>query len=310
MADGDGGGPVISVRGLRMRYGPLEAVRGIDLEVQPGEIFAFLGPNGAGKTTTVEILEGYRHRTGGEVMVLGEDPERAGSAWRARVGGVLQNCQPEPELTVGETIEFYAGLYPSARAVSDTLALVGLSEQRQTRNERLSAGQLRRLDIALALIGEPELLFLDEPTTGFDPAARRAAWAMIAELRRLGTTIFLTTHYLEEAEALADRIAVIMRGQIIAEGPPASLAGRDQSATEIMIDFDVPVPPDGLPRVLAEEAQVIGKRVQLTTAEPIADLHALSGWILEKGLRVDGIEVHRPSLEDVYLRLTAKAGPT
>jgi ABC-2 type transport system ATP-binding protein len=293
-----------------MRYGSLEAVRGIDLDVKRGQIFAFLGPNGAGKTTTVEILEGYRRRSSGEVTVLGADPERAGSGWRARVGVVLQTCQPEQELTVAETIEFYAGLYDSPRPVADLLTLVGLSEQWRVRNERLSSGQRRRLDIALALVGDPELLFLDEPTTGFDPAARRAAWSMIAELRRLGMTIFLTTHYLEEAEALADRIAVITRGEIIAEGTPATLGGRDQAATEIAVVLDRPVAADELPSALGGRAQVTGKRLELTSSEPVRDLYILSGWILEHGLGADVVEVHRPSLEDVYLRLTAEAART
>ena len=218
--------PVIDVRGMRMNYGPVEALSGIDLEVHLGEVFAFLGPNGAGKTTTVEILEGLRHRSGGEVWVLGEDPARAGGEWRARIGVVLQESEPEPELTVEECMSLYAGYYPRSRPVRETLDLVGLADRPTMRCGQLSGGQRRRLDVALALIGDPELLFLDEPTTGFDPSARRAAWDVISGLRALGKTIFLTTHYMEEAEYLADRIAVIAKGQIVAEGDAAGIAER------------------------------------------------------------------------------------
>jgi len=210
--------PVIEVRGLRMSYGGFEAIRGVDLEVRAGEVFAFLGPNGAGKTTTVEILEGFRRRTAGEIAVLGEDPANAGGEWRARIGVVLQESEPEPELTVQECLSLYAGYYPMTRSITETLELVGLSEQSQTRCSWLSGGQRRRLDVGLALVGDPELLFLDEPTTGFDPSARRSAWTVISGLRDLGKTILLTTHYMDEAEHLADRIAVIARGQIVAEG--------------------------------------------------------------------------------------------
>ena len=215
--------PAISARGLRMRYGTHEVVGGIDLEVHAGEVFAFLGPNGAGKTTTVEILEGYRKRTGGELSVLGCDPARAGASWCARIGVVLQESQPEPELTVAECLSLYAGYYPTPRPVAETLELVGLKGHAQVRCGTLSGGQRRRLDVALALIGDPELIFLDEPTTGFDPSARRSAWELIAGLRSLGKTIFLTTHYMEEAEELADRIAVIAAGQIVAQGTPGTL---------------------------------------------------------------------------------------
>ena len=218
--------PVISVAGLRKSYGELEAVRGVDLEVAKGEIFAFLGPNGAGKTTTVEILEGYRRRNGGEAMVLGADPAHAGREWRERIGIVLQESKMHPELTVRESLELFAGYYRSPREVADTIDLTGLAEKADDRVGRLSGGQQRRLDVALALIGDPELLFLDEPTTGFDPSARRRAWQVVASLRDLGKTVFLTTHYMEEAQALADRVAIIANGQIVAQGPPGELAGR------------------------------------------------------------------------------------
>ena len=214
-------GPVIEVRGLRMSYGTLDAVAGIDLDVQAGEVFAFLGPNGAGKTTTVEILEGFRRRTGGDACVLGVDPARAGGDWRARIGVVLQESEPEPELTVDECVSLYASYYATARPVQETLKMVGLADRSSVRCARLSGGQRRRLDVALALIGDPELLFLDEPTTGFDPAARHATWEVIAGLRDLGKTIFLTTHYMEEAQYLADRIAIIANGRIVASGTAA-----------------------------------------------------------------------------------------
>src|SRR5215216_5034691 len=217
---------VISVRGLRKSYDGFEAVRGIDLEVRAGEIFAFLGPNGAGKTTTVEILEGYRTRDGGEVAVLGVDPQRADRGWRQRVGFVLQESRPVPELTPREALEQYAGYYAAARDVDETVRLVGLEEKADVRTAKLSGGQQRRLDVALAMIGDPELLFLDEPTTGFDPSARRQAWEVIAGLRKLGKTVFLTTHYMDEAQTLADRVAILSSGRIVASGTPESLADR------------------------------------------------------------------------------------
>ncbi len=224
---------MISVESLRKRYGDNEAVRGINMEVRRGEIFAFLGPNGAGKTTTVEILEGFREATSGSVEVLGANPWRAPSAWRERIGIVLQESEAEPGLTVRECLKLYGGYYHAPRAVAETLALVGLSEQADERASKLSGGQRRRLDVALALIGDPELIFLDEPTTGFDPAARRAAWNVIDGLRELGKTILLTTHYMEEAERLADRIAIISAGEIVAEGTPQTLGDRQLSAPQI-----------------------------------------------------------------------------
>ena len=296
--------PVIEVSGLRMRYGQREAVRGVELSVARGEVFAFLGPNGAGKTTTVEILEGYRRRTGGEVSVLGEDPERAGSAWRGRVGVVLQSSQIERELTVHEVLELYSGYHQRPLPIDEVLALAGLTEQVGVRGGRLSGGQQRRVDVALALIGDPELVFLDEPTTGFDPAARRAAWEVIRGLQALGKTIFLTTHYMEEAETLADRIAVIVEGQIVGEGTPSTLGARDRAATRISFALPAGVPPDALPGAVRGGAVEGSGRYGVSTEHPMAALQALSAWALERGHDLADVDVRRPSLEDVYLELT------
>jgi ABC-2 type transport system ATP-binding protein len=296
---------VISIRALHKRYGEREAVRGIDLEVRRGEIFAFLGPNGAGKTTTVEILEGFRQASAGQVEVLGINPWRAPSAWRERIGIVLQESEAEPGLTVRECLELYAGYYRAPRDVPETLALVALGEQADERASALSGGQSRRLDVALALIGDPELIFLDEPTTGFDPSARRAAWEVIAGLRALGKTVFLTTHYMEEAERLADRIAIIAAGEIVAQGTPQTLGDRQLAHTHITF-----TPPHGtrvadLPTALIGHAgEDTAGRVALSSASVAADLHALSGWALQHGLTLDDLEVRRPTLEDVYLSLT------
>jgi ABC-2 type transport system ATP-binding protein len=293
---------VISVNGLRKSYGELEAVRGIDLEVARGEIFAFLGPNGAGKTTTVEVLEGYRARTAGTVEVLGEDPGRVDRGWRERIGIVLQDSSMHAELTVRESLELFAGYYRRPREVQDTIALVGLGEKADERVSRLSGGQQRRLDVALALIGDPELLFLDEPTTGFDPSARRRAWDVVASLRDLGKTVFLTTHYMEEAQALADRVAIIAGGVIVAQGSPAELAGQDAAAR---ISFSLPpgVAGSDLPQALA--AGVRNGQVTLQADDPVPLLHELTSWALERRVPLSGLEVRRPSLEDVYLELTA-----
>jgi ABC-2 type transport system ATP-binding protein len=297
---------VIAIRGLRKRYGDHEAVRGIDLTIRRGEIFAFLGPNGAGKTTTVEILEGFRHASGGEITVLGRDPWHAPAAWRQRVGIVLQESAPEPGLTVRECVAMYAGYYRAPRSVEGTLELVDLAEQADERATALSGGQRRRLDVALALIGDPELIFLDEPTTGFDPSARHAAWEVIAGLPELGKTIFLTTHYMEEAERLAGRIAVIADGQIVAEGTPQTLGGRESSAIEITLALPPAMTLDDLPEALARRAIARGGgRVTVSATTVASDLHALSGWALEQGLELADLEVHRPTLEDVYLQLTS-----
>jgi ABC-2 type transport system ATP-binding protein len=280
--------PVISVRGLRKDYGAVEAVRGIDLEVEQGEVFALLGPNGAGKTTTVEILEGYRGRTGGEVTVLGEDPVRAGREWRRRIGIVLQSSRPDPYLTVRESLSLFAGYYPAPRPVDEVIGLVGLGEQAETRARRLSGGQLRRLDVGMALVGDPELLFLDEPTTGFDPQARRQAWEAISGLRDLGKTVVLTTHYMDEAQRLADRAAIIASGEIVARGTPEDLGDRESQPATISYRLD-------------------GREVRLETDDPVRALNELTGRALEEGVELEGLEVSRPSLEDVYLELTDQA---
>ena len=296
---------VIRVRGLQKRYGDREAVAGIDLEVRRGEIFAFLGPNGAGKTTTVEILEGFRQASGGSIEVLGRDPWQAPGSWRARLGIVLQESGAEPGLTVRECVALYAGYYPAPRNIDETVALVGLASQADERATKLSGGQRRRLDVALALIGDPELIFLDEPTTGFDPSARRAAWEVVDGLRRLGKTIFLTTHYMEEAERLADRIAVIAAGQIVAEGTPQTLGGRQLEAAQISFRLPGGVSSEELPSVLAERVQSDADgRLRLPSTAVTADVHQLSGWALDHDLELDSLEVSRPTLEDVYLQLT------
>jgi ABC-2 type transport system ATP-binding protein len=281
--------PVISIRGLRKSYGEAEAVRGIDLEVMPGEVFAFLGPNGAGKTTTVEILEGYRKRSSGEVSVLGEDPERAGRDWHERIGIVLQSGRLDPYLTVRESLDLYAGYFRAPRSTEEVIALVGLEEQAEQRARRLSGGQQRRLDVGMALVGDPELLFLDEPTTGFDPSARRQAWDVIGGLRDLGKTVFLTTHYMDEAQRLADRVTIIAGGEIVARGTPEDLGDRDNQATTI--------------RYREGEREVV-----VETRTPVQTLHELTGAALAKGEELEGLEVTRPSLEDVYLQLTESAG--
>ena len=301
----DGDETVIDVSGLRMRYGTFEAVRGIDLRVRRGEVFAFLGPNGAGKTTTVEILEGYRLRTGGEVTVLGRDPRHAGPAWRARIGVVLQESEPERDLTAAECLQLYAGYYPAPRGVGETLELVGLSDKAGVMASRLSGGQRRRLDVALALIGDPELLFLDEPTTGFDPSARRAAWEMIGGLRALGVTVFLTTHYMDEAEHLADRVAVIADGQIVAEGTPATLAGRQHAAAEIRFTLPPGATADDLPEpVRSALAGKDGDRMLVHASSIVPVLGPLIRWAEANGSDLADLDVRRPSLEDIYLSLT------
>ncbi len=297
---------VIEVRDLRKSYAGRPAVQGIDLEVQAGEIFAFLGPNGAGKTTTVEVLEGFRDRDGGEVRVLGEDPARPTARWRSRIGVVLQECLVQPELTVVESLRQFAGYFPSPRGVDETIALVGLSDDRDKRAGKLSGGLQRRLDVALALVGDPELLFLDEPTTGFDPAARRAAWAVIASLRDLGKTVFLTTHYLDEASALADRVAIIAAGRIVAEGPPGRIAG-DHEATFVRFTLPPGVGLDGLPTPPGGVWRMDGRRAELACTAPVAALHRLTGWALDQGLDLADLTVERPTLEDVYLELVREA---
>ncbi len=292
----------IEIAGLRKSYGDVEAVRGIDLTIPLGQVFALLGPNGAGKTTTVEILEGFRNRDAGEVSVLGYDPSKRDRALRSRIGIVLQSTGIDPYLTVAETIELFRGYYPHPRSVGEIVEVVGLQEKRDTRVLKLSGGQQRRLDVAIALAGDPDLLFLDEPTTGFDPAARRGAWQVVKNLEALGKTIFLTTHYMDEAQVLAREVAVIADGRIVAQGPPATLGGRDTAATRVTFRLSDGGPP--LPEALAAQAEVSDGLVRLRTEDPTRTLHDLTGWALDRGVRLEGLDVTRPSLEDVYLDLT------
>jgi ABC-2 type transport system ATP-binding protein len=300
--------PVVSVRGLVKRYGRHEAVAGIDLEVRRGEIFALLGPNGAGKTTTVEILEGFRPRTEGQVCVLGHDPATAGGAWRDRVGVVLQESEPEPGLSVRECLAMYAGFYRAPRDIDETIALVGLTGKAAAPGTSLSGGQRRRLDFALALIGDPELIFLDEPTTGFDPSARRAAWEVVAGLRHLGKTVFLTTHDMDEAEYLADRIMVLSAGHIVAEGTPQTLGGRDHMTTAISFTLPDHVHARDLPPGLSRLTEPgPGGSTVLHSKSPLAHLQALGNWATARGLDLPDLDVHRPTLEEVYLSLTGPA---
>jgi ABC-2 type transport system ATP-binding protein len=293
----------IEVRGLRKSYGDVEAVRGIDLAVDAGEVFALLGPNGAGKTTTVEILEGYRERSAGDVSVLGHDPAKRERAFRRRIGIVLQSTGVDPYLTTRETVDLFAGYYPRPRDVDEVLDVVGLTEKRDTRVLKLSGGQQRRLDVAIALAGDPELLFLDEPTTGFDPGARRNAWGIVRNLTALGKTVFLTTHYMDEAQNLANRVAVISRGEIVAEGPPSRLGGRDLAGS--LIRFHLADGAGELP-AMARDAVRTPRGYELSSPDPTRTLHELTGWAIERGVRLEALEVTRPTLEDVYLQLTGE----
>ncbi|HEX2240685.1 MAG TPA: ABC transporter ATP-binding protein [Actinomycetota bacterium] len=292
----------VSIRGLRKTYGKVEAVRGIDLDVGVGEVFALLGPNGAGKTTTVEILEGHRKRTAGEVSVLGYDPGRRERVFKQRIGIVLQETGIEPFLTVTEAIDLYRGYYPKPLPIDEILDVVGLTEQRDVLVNKLSGGQQRRLDVAIGLAGDPELLFLDEPTTGFDPAARRKAWTMVENLQSLGKTIFLTTHYMDEAQHLADRVAIIVDGRIVVEGPPQSLGGTELAETRISFVLSTDAPK--LPRSLSNQFVQSDGRYELTTSQPEKVLHQLTAWALEKKTTLDNLTVRRGSLEEVYLELT------
>ncbi len=273
----------ISVRGLRKTYGELEAVRGVDFDIAEGEVFGLLGPNGAGKTTTVEILEGYRTRDAGEVTVLGHDPQRPGREFRERIGVVLQHSELWPTLTVRETHKVFAGYYARPRDVDKVIELVGLVDKRNARVKTLSGGQKRRLDLGIALVGDPDLVFLDEPTTGFDPAARRAAWEMIRSLRSLGKTVLLTTHYLDEAEQLADRVAVMREGVIVRIGTPRELTTAD---LEVEIRY-----------------RRAGEEILIRTGEPTRILNELTADALGRGEELERLEVRRPTLEEVYLSL-------
>lgn len=295
-------GAAIVVDNLRKSYGDVEAVRGISFDVSEGQVFALLGPNGAGKTTTVEICEGFRHRTSGEVSVLGHDPARGERSMKERMGIVLQTTGVDVYLTVAETIELYRGAYPKPRPLDEVIELVGLQEKRNTRVGKLSGGQVRRLDVGVALAGDPELLFLDEPTTGFDPAARRGAWEVIRNLKELGKTILLTTHYMDEAQNLADEVAIIARGEIVARGTPGTLGGRDTAAT--WVRFRLPTGAAELPDSLKPLATIASDSVQIATEDPTRTLHELTGWALERGVPLDALEVSRPTLEDVYLEIT------
>jgi len=279
--------PAVTVSGLHKSYGSYEALRGIDFEIETGEVFGLLGPNGAGKTTTVEILEGYRRPDGGAVSVLGEDPQRAGLDWRERIGVVLQSSAMYQNLTVTESLALFAGYYERPLDVDHVIEVVGLDEKRAARVRTLSGGQQRRLDLGLGLVGDPEILFLDEPTTGFDPAARRAAWEVIRSLRSLGKTILLTTHYLDEAEQLSDRVAVLREGKIVAIGRPAELSGT--------------TPPTEI-RYLRD-----GEEVVVSTHEPTRVLNELTAQALAEGRELEGLSVRRPTLEEVYLALTAES---
>jgi ABC-2 type transport system ATP-binding protein len=297
--------PAVEVKGLVKRYGPLEAVRGIDFTVEQGEVLSLLGPNGAGKTTTLEILEGFLNRTSGHVSVLGVDPANASRAWRERVGIVLQGAVVEPYLKVTEVLERNAGYYPRPRAVGDVLELVGLTDKADARVKTLSGGQQRRLDVALGIIGAPELLFLDEPTTGFDPSARRGAWELVEKLRGEGTTIILTTHYMDEAQHLADRVVVMNHGGIVASGTPDTIGGRSKAA--VRIRFAV---PDGAAATVPLAADRDGQgSFLIETSDEVRVLHTLTSWALENGVDLVGLTVDRPSLEDVYLELTSTEGP-
>jgi ABC-2 type transport system ATP-binding protein len=279
----------IVVRGLRKSYGELEAVRGVDFEIEEGEVFGLLGPNGAGKTTTVEILEGYRKRDAGEVTVLGHDPEKPGREFRERIGVVLQQSELWQNITVGEMHWMFAGYYERPRDVEEVIDLVGLESKRDARVKTLSGGQKRRLDLGIALVGDPDLVFLDEPTTGFDPAARRAAWDMIRSLRALGKTVLLTTHYLDEAEQLADRVAVMRDGVIVRIGTP-----RELTTTDLEVEI----------RYRRGDEEIV-----VSTTEPTRVLHELTTEALARGEELERLEVRRPTLEDVYLTLTGDDEP-
>jgi ABC-2 type transport system ATP-binding protein len=294
----------VSVRGLHKSYGSVEAVAGVDLTIARGEVFGLLGPNGAGKTTIVEILEGHRIRSAGEVQVLGHDPGLRERTLRERIGIVPQEGGLEPVLTVREVIGLYSASYPHPRPVDEVIELVGLAEKRDARVETLSGGQRRRLDLAVGIAGDPELLFLDEPTTGFDPSARRRAWELVDRLRSLEKTILLTTHYMEEAQRLADRVAVLSDGRIVAEGSPSSLAGREVGTAVVTFLRPEGLSLQELPLHAGVDLEHNDGHVAFRTATPTRDLKPLVLWAVERDRELDGLTITRPSLEDVYLELT------
>jgi len=295
----------ITVKDLRKAYGEHEAVRGIEFEVGAGEVFGFLGPNGAGKTTTIEILEGYRERSGGEVSVLGVDPGSPTRAWRNRVGLVLQECELDPLWTVEEAVSLFARFYEQPRPVAETIDLVGLGDKRGARVATLSGGQKRRADVAIGIIGDPDLIFLDEPTTGFDPSARRDAWNMIEGLKALGKTVFLTTHYMDEAQHLADRVAILREGRIVAEGRTEELGESLGARTVVGFTLNGALAVEDVRGALAgAQVGVAGNRVEIETERPQADLYRLLGLAEQHGAELDELEVRRPSLEDIFLELT------
>ncbi len=298
--------PAIEVTDLFKSYGRVDAVRGISFRAEEGEVFALLGPNGAGKTTTLEILEGHRRRSGGQVSVLGVDPQTGGRAFRDRIGVVLQDAGIDGELTVREVLSLYARCYSHPLPVAGVIETTGLGDKRDARVSSLSGGQRRRLDLGLALVGDPELIFLDEPTVGFDPAARRDAWDLVGGLRSLGRTIILTSHYMDEVRRLADRAVVIVGGRIVAEGPPGALGGTSRRETVVSFGLD-PRATSGLPPDLLRVAVVSDGSVEIRTTDPTRTLLELCDWAVQREVELQAMEVHHPSLEDVYLQLVEEA---